>query len=112
MKQAAAFHDKKRLFFSTLMNDNLLDCILSKVEITEKAPKVCCNLSFHFLIHMSYLILINNLKFPSVLYSYFFAFYGGSNIAFLLVDLLCYFKMLATIAARFAISYSAIRLLL
>ncbi|KAJ9537437.1 hypothetical protein OSB04_030170 [Centaurea solstitialis] len=37
MKQAAAFHEKKRLFSSTLMNDNLLDCILSKVEITEKA---------------------------------------------------------------------------
>lgn len=38
MKQAAAFHEKKRLFSSTLMNDNLLDCILSKVNITEKAP--------------------------------------------------------------------------
>ncbi|XP_024958734.1 DNA (cytosine-5)-methyltransferase CMT2-like [Cynara cardunculus var. scolymus] len=38
MKQAAAFHEKKRLFSSTLMNDNLLDCILSKVKITEKAP--------------------------------------------------------------------------
>ncbi|KAK9067844.1 hypothetical protein SSX86_011955 [Deinandra increscens subsp. villosa] len=38
MQKAAAFHDKKRLFSSTLMNDNLLECILSKVKIIEKAP--------------------------------------------------------------------------
>ncbi|KAI7742565.1 hypothetical protein M8C21_011599 [Ambrosia artemisiifolia] len=38
MKEAAAFHDKKRLFYSTLMNDNLLECILSKVKVIEKAP--------------------------------------------------------------------------
>ncbi|KAK1417775.1 hypothetical protein QVD17_26909 [Tagetes erecta] len=38
MKKGAAFHDKKRLFFSTLMNDNLLECILSKVKIIEKPP--------------------------------------------------------------------------
>lgn len=38
MKEAAAILDKKRLFASTLMNDNLLDCILSKVKIIEKAP--------------------------------------------------------------------------
>nr|GFC53661.1 DNA (cytosine-5)-methyltransferase CMT2-like [Tanacetum cinerariifolium] len=31
LKQAAALHDKKRLFYSTLMNDNLLDCIISKL---------------------------------------------------------------------------------
>lgn len=40
LKQAAAFHDKKRLFYSTLMNDNLLDCILSKVRIIEKDPSL------------------------------------------------------------------------
>nr|XP_043630625.1 DNA (cytosine-5)-methyltransferase CMT2-like [Erigeron canadensis] len=38
MKQAAARHDKKRLFFSTIKNDNLLECLLSKVKIIEKAP--------------------------------------------------------------------------
>ncbi|KAJ0716174.1 putative DNA (cytosine-5-)-methyltransferase [Helianthus annuus] len=38
MKKAAAFHDTKRLFSSTLMNDNLLECILSKVNVIEKTP--------------------------------------------------------------------------
>ncbi|KAK3014031.1 hypothetical protein RJ639_008664 [Escallonia herrerae] len=38
MKNVAAFHDKKRLFFSTLMNDNSLDCIVSKVNVVEIAP--------------------------------------------------------------------------
>ncbi|KAI3828619.1 hypothetical protein L1987_02724 [Smallanthus sonchifolius] len=38
MKTAAALHDKNRLFFSTLMNDNLLECIVSKVKVIEKAP--------------------------------------------------------------------------
>ncbi|KAK3037663.1 hypothetical protein RJ639_030440 [Escallonia herrerae] len=38
MKNAAAFHDKKRLFFSTLMNDNPLDCIVSKVNVVEISP--------------------------------------------------------------------------
>lgn len=41
MKDAAALHDKKRLFYSTLMNDNLLDCIISKVNVTEISPGVC-----------------------------------------------------------------------
>ncbi|KAL8209960.1 hypothetical protein R6Q57_006692 [Mikania cordata] len=40
MQKAAAFHDKKRLFSSNLMNDNLLECILSKVKVIEKAPMV------------------------------------------------------------------------
>ncbi|KAL3497951.1 hypothetical protein ACH5RR_040683 [Cinchona calisaya] len=40
MKEAAAFHDKKRLFYSTVMNDNLLDCIISKVYIVEIPPAV------------------------------------------------------------------------
>ncbi|KAD6453747.1 hypothetical protein E3N88_08453 [Mikania micrantha] len=41
MQKTAAFHDKKRLFSSNLMNDNLLECILSKVKVIEKAPMVC-----------------------------------------------------------------------
>ncbi|KAL3630783.1 hypothetical protein CASFOL_023767 [Castilleja foliolosa] len=28
-------HDKKRIFYSTLMNDNLLDCIVSKVKVVQ-----------------------------------------------------------------------------
>ncbi|XP_042453142.1 DNA (cytosine-5)-methyltransferase CMT2-like isoform X1 [Zingiber officinale] len=35
LKDHAAGHDKKRLFYSDLQNDNLLDCIVSKVQITE-----------------------------------------------------------------------------
>ncbi|XP_052210528.1 DNA (cytosine-5)-methyltransferase CMT2-like isoform X2 [Diospyros lotus] len=40
MKTEAAFHEKKRLFYSTLMNDNLLDCIISKVSVVQMAPTV------------------------------------------------------------------------
>ncbi|XP_010243148.1 PREDICTED: DNA (cytosine-5)-methyltransferase 1-like [Nelumbo nucifera] len=40
MKDEATFHDKKRLFYSDLMNDNLLDCIVSKVKIVQMAPSV------------------------------------------------------------------------
>ncbi|XP_057467663.1 DNA (cytosine-5)-methyltransferase CMT2-like [Actinidia eriantha] len=38
MQNEAAFHDKNRLFYSTLMNDNLLDCIISKVNVIQIAP--------------------------------------------------------------------------
>ncbi|CAI9762558.1 unnamed protein product [Fraxinus pennsylvanica] len=41
MKDAASFHDKKRLFYSTLMNDNILDCIISKVNIVKIPPVLC-----------------------------------------------------------------------
>ncbi|XAR70709.1 DNA (cytosine-5-)-methyltransferase [Bertholletia excelsa] len=40
MKDAAASHDKKRLFHSNLMNDNLLDCIVSKVSVIHIAPSL------------------------------------------------------------------------
>ncbi|KAK3004967.1 hypothetical protein RJ639_018409 [Escallonia herrerae] len=33
-------HDKKRLFYSTLTNDNLLDCIVSKVKVNSKARRI------------------------------------------------------------------------
>lgn len=46
MKDMASFHDKKRLFFSTFMNDNLLDCIVSKVNVIEIARGVGFTLSF------------------------------------------------------------------
>ncbi|XP_055819789.1 DNA (cytosine-5)-methyltransferase CMT2-like [Solanum dulcamara] len=35
LKGAASFHDPKRIFYSTLENDNLLDCIVSKVNVVE-----------------------------------------------------------------------------
>ncbi|XP_072994639.1 DNA (cytosine-5)-methyltransferase CMT2-like isoform X1 [Typha latifolia] len=40
MKEQAAFHDKKRLFSSDLKNDNLLDCIVSKVRVVRVPPSV------------------------------------------------------------------------
>lgn len=41
LKEEAASHDKKRLFCSDMMNDNLLDCIVSKVKIIQRPPSVC-----------------------------------------------------------------------
>ncbi|XP_058188980.1 DNA (cytosine-5)-methyltransferase CMT2-like isoform X2 [Rhododendron vialii] len=38
MKEEAAFHDQKRLFYSTLMNDNLLECIISKLSVVQIPP--------------------------------------------------------------------------
>ncbi|XP_015575099.1 DNA (cytosine-5)-methyltransferase CMT2 isoform X2 [Ricinus communis] len=35
IKEEAGFHDKKRLFYSTIMNDNPIDCIISKVRIVQ-----------------------------------------------------------------------------
>ncbi|KAF5199628.1 DNA (Cytosine-5)-methyltransferase [Thalictrum thalictroides] len=40
MKEQADNHDKKRLFYSDLMNDNMLDCIVSKVKVIQLAPNV------------------------------------------------------------------------
>ncbi|XP_042033383.1 DNA (cytosine-5)-methyltransferase CMT2-like isoform X1 [Salvia splendens] len=41
LKNAASSHDKRRIFYSTLMNDNVLDCIISKVNIV-KVPSMQC----------------------------------------------------------------------
>ncbi|KAL9177383.1 hypothetical protein ABFS82_01G055000 [Erythranthe guttata] len=41
LKDAASSHDKRRLFYSTLMNDNLLDCIISKVNVVRIPPALC-----------------------------------------------------------------------
>ncbi|KAK9052559.1 hypothetical protein SSX86_029188 [Deinandra increscens subsp. villosa] len=40
IKDASSSNDKKRLFYSTLMNDNALDCILSKVKVVKIQPGV------------------------------------------------------------------------
>lgn len=41
MKQEATLHGESRLFYSTIVNDNLIDCIISKVSVTQISPKVC-----------------------------------------------------------------------
>ncbi|XP_064998182.1 DNA (cytosine-5)-methyltransferase CMT2-like isoform X3 [Musa acuminata AAA Group] len=41
LKEQAALHDRKRLFYSDLKNDNLLDCIVSKVRIAEVPASDC-----------------------------------------------------------------------
>ncbi|KAF5947427.1 hypothetical protein HYC85_013384 [Camellia sinensis] len=40
MNEEAKSHEEKRLFYSTLVNDNLLDCIVSKVKIVQITPSV------------------------------------------------------------------------
>ncbi|KAJ6347724.1 hypothetical protein OIU76_004247 [Salix suchowensis] len=45
MKDAADFHDNKRLFYSTVMNDNPIDCIISKVTVVQISPRV--GVKFH-----------------------------------------------------------------
>ncbi|XP_057415926.1 DNA (cytosine-5)-methyltransferase CMT2-like isoform X2 [Lotus japonicus] len=39
------FHDKRRLFYSSIMNDNLIECILAKVNVTHIKPRVNMNLT-------------------------------------------------------------------
>ncbi|KAM7252040.1 hypothetical protein ACFE04_023923 [Oxalis oulophora] len=59
-EKEVASHDKKRVFCSEVMNDNLLDCIVSKLNIIQLAPNV--NLkskstpSFDFYYNMKYSI--------------------------------------------------------
>lgn len=49
MKEAADFHDNKRLFYSTVMNDNPIDCIISKVTVVQISPRVRFSLTSRFL---------------------------------------------------------------
>ncbi|CAA7054939.1 unnamed protein product [Microthlaspi erraticum] len=39
MKQEATHHDKRRLFYSTVMNDNPIDCLISKVTVLQVSPR-------------------------------------------------------------------------
>nr|AVP26961.1 chromomethylase [Salvia miltiorrhiza] len=41
LKDTASSHDKRRIFYSILMNDNVLDCIISKVKIVNVPPMPC-----------------------------------------------------------------------
>ncbi|XP_012066500.1 DNA (cytosine-5)-methyltransferase CMT2 isoform X2 [Jatropha curcas] len=40
IKGEAALQDKKRLFYSTLMNDNPIECIISKVSVVQIPPMI------------------------------------------------------------------------
>ncbi|KAL5550863.1 hypothetical protein UlMin_001039 [Ulmus minor] len=40
IKDEGVFHDKRRLFYSTVMNDNLIECIMSKVNIKQIKTRV------------------------------------------------------------------------
>ncbi|TKY58485.1 DNA (cytosine-5)-methyltransferase CMT2 [Spatholobus suberectus] len=40
VQDEGGFHDKRRLFYSTIMNDNLIDCIIGKANVTQITPRV------------------------------------------------------------------------
>ncbi|XP_061366896.1 DNA (cytosine-5)-methyltransferase CMT2 [Gastrolobium bilobum] len=40
VQDEGGFHDKRRLFYSSIMNDNLIDCITAKVNVTLIKPRV------------------------------------------------------------------------
>ncbi|KAF0927340.1 hypothetical protein E2562_031953 [Oryza meyeriana var. granulata] len=58
MEEQAQSHDPKRLFYSDLTDDNLLDCIVSKVTIVQVPPSVDCKCkstpSFDYYYDMKY----------------------------------------------------------
>ncbi|KAG7621025.1 S-adenosyl-L-methionine-dependent methyltransferase [Arabidopsis suecica] len=39
MERQATNHDKRRLFYSTVMNDNPVDCLISKVTVLQVSPR-------------------------------------------------------------------------
>ncbi|XP_020227440.1 DNA (cytosine-5)-methyltransferase CMT2 isoform X2 [Cajanus cajan] len=40
VQDEGGFHDKRRLFYSSIMNDNLIDCIIGKANVTQITPRV------------------------------------------------------------------------
>ncbi|KAI4327996.1 hypothetical protein L6164_020396 [Bauhinia variegata] len=40
VQDEGTFHDKRRLFYSSIMNDNLLGCIIAKAKVTYISPRV------------------------------------------------------------------------
>ncbi|KAL2333947.1 hypothetical protein Fmac_015160 [Flemingia macrophylla] len=40
VQDEGGFHDKRRLFYSSIMNDNLIDCIVGKANVTQITPRV------------------------------------------------------------------------
>lgn len=45
MKEEANYLDKKRIFYSCIMNDNLLGCIISKLNVIQASPQLKLNSS-------------------------------------------------------------------
>uniref|UniRef100_A0A803LTS4 Cytosine-specific methyltransferase n=1 Tax=Chenopodium quinoa TaxID=63459 RepID=A0A803LTS4_CHEQI len=45
MNEAAKFHDKKRIFYSCIMNDNVLACIISKLKVIQVSSQLNLNSS-------------------------------------------------------------------
>ncbi|KAL5172713.1 DNA (cytosine-5)-methyltransferase CMT2 [Glycine soja] len=40
VQDEGGFHDKRRVFYSAIMNDNLIDCIMGKANVTHITPRV------------------------------------------------------------------------
>ncbi|RDY09025.1 DNA (cytosine-5)-methyltransferase CMT2, partial [Mucuna pruriens] len=40
VQDEGGFHDQRRLFYSSIMNDNLIDCIIGKTNVTQITPRV------------------------------------------------------------------------
>ncbi|KAL1370753.1 DNA (cytosine-5)-methyltransferase CMT2 isoform X2 [Arachis hypogaea] len=40
IQDEGSFHDKRRLFYSSIMNDNLIDCIIAKANVTIVTPRI------------------------------------------------------------------------
>ncbi|MED6206235.1 hypothetical protein PIB30_024827 [Stylosanthes scabra] len=40
IQDEGSFHDKRRLFYSSIMNDNLIDCIITKANVTLVTPRI------------------------------------------------------------------------
>ncbi|KAK7346247.1 hypothetical protein VNO80_20762 [Phaseolus coccineus] len=40
VQDEGGFHDKRRVFYSSIMNDNLIDCIVGKANVTQLTPRV------------------------------------------------------------------------
>ncbi|CAN7109204.1 unnamed protein product [Brassica rapa subsp. narinosa] len=43
MQKQAADHERRRLFYSTVMNDNPIDCLISKVTVLQVSPRAGLN---------------------------------------------------------------------
>ncbi|KAK7386807.1 hypothetical protein VNO78_27143 [Psophocarpus tetragonolobus] len=40
IQDEGGFHDKRRVFYSSIMNDNLIECIIAKANVTQITPRV------------------------------------------------------------------------
>lgn len=66
MEDQAQAHDPRRLFYSDLKDDNLLDCIVSKVTIVQVSPSVGLHL-YIFLYWFTYTCLYEKYDFHFML---------------------------------------------